>query len=102
MSTTTIAGPAWAIEPPKAFYVRQVLASIRQCRVAKHENESYEHCREAHGMIRAGLFLDALTSGEYDSLWDLASNARQCRRQELRLSQQPYTWKPVAAQEDCA
>jgi len=102
MSTTTVAAPDWVTAPPKAFYVRQVLKTIRECREAKYDFASDELRHRAHGMIMAGLFLDATTEDEYHRLWDLASNASHYRWQEQRQFLQPYTWKPTPAAQEAS
>ncbi|MCG6541727.1 hypothetical protein MCB86_16765 [Pseudomonas sp. KSR10] len=100
MSSTTVTCPAWVSETPKTFYIGRVGEAIRQCREATDINASNEASQHAFGMIRAGLHLDALTGDEFERLWDLAINARQCRWLELRLPQQPYTCKPNSAAQE--
>jgi|GEM_PF-2569779 len=100
MNTTTKAVSAWGAEATKAFYVRQVLKSIRDCREAVTDSTADDRSSHAHGMISAGLFLDALTQDEYDRLWDLASNAWHYRFHELLHGISPHTWKPTPAAQE--
>lgn len=81
----------------KSFYLQQLLKEIRAAREAKYTNSNERSTDHALGMISAGLFLQQLTTAEYDRLWALAANAGHYRWRELHHQQPLYTWKEPQA-----
>jgi len=85
----------------QALYLRETTAAICKVRESS-EHMLLEQYGYAMGMAAAGLFLGARPDGQYARLWDLAHNAYQYRRAELRAEQHPFGRTYLAPQQEAA